>query len=159
MATKKVTREAALAAAEAYSVASSALQTIEADKKLKMAEVHKLYEFDVQDHSEALAEAEAIVKAYVEQERPAIFPKDAKSVKFGPVKIGFRKSPTKLVTLEDVTWDNVLAAAKKLLPKYVRRVDDLERDKILKDAAQIGEEKLQAIGVKLSSEEKFFISF
>jgi phage host-nuclease inhibitor protein Gam len=157
MATKKVTEEQAQLAARSYFEASNAKNVTEAQMKLDVAEVQRNYEPDLKELNDTITEAEGIVKQYAEQERERLFV-NAKSAAFGPCKIGFRSGTKKLVLGTAADWETVLANAKRLLPKYVRKVEDLEKDKVLKDAATIGDDKLAALGVAVAQDEKFFIS-
>ncbi len=139
-------------AAGDYFEATHELSKINAEKALKMQLIEKEYEEQIRVEQTKLEVSESTMSKYAKDNKDLLLTTKSKSAQVGRVVFSFRSGKPKLVLLGETKWEDVTAKAKELLPDYVRQIDDLEKDKILKDADAL-KEKLEAIGVKVASEE------
>lgn len=70
--------------------------------------------------------------------------------------VGYRTGTPKLKTLAKWTWAKVLTVLQAQFPEYVRRREEVDKDRILADRQKLGA-RLPEIGVKVVQEETFFV--
>lgn len=152
--TPLVTIAQAEAAAAAYTEADEAVRKIEAQKRTELMQIEQKYADDLREYNEQRTKAEETLIQYGKE--LALDTAKVKSTHVLGVSVGFRAGKAKLTLLEGFDWDKVKEAVKKHFPKYIRKVEELEKDKLLKDFA-IKDEQLEGIGVRVEREGKFFV--
>jgi len=72
--------------------------------------------------------------------------------------IGFRTGNPALKTIKGVKWEHVLDMLKGsgLADRYVRTVEEPNKDALLADREQIGAERLATLGLRVEQTERFF---
>jgi phage host-nuclease inhibitor protein Gam len=80
-----------------------------------------------------------------------------KSVAFVHGTAGFRTGTPKLKTLSGMTWEKVLDVMERLFPEYVRRKNEVDKDKIIADREVLPPNDLKAMGVKVVQDESFYV--
>lgn len=72
--------------------------------------------------------------------------------------IGFRTGTPKLKTLKGFTWASALQLVKEFLPDFIRRTEEIAKDKMLADRESEGmTEKLSKCGITVAQDETFFV--
>ena len=82
--------------------------------------------------------------------------------------IGFRTGTPKLKTLKGFTWASALQLVKEFLPSYVRKTEDVAKDKLLADRdmevkVKDGEDKVKLshemarCGIQVVQDETFYV--
>lgn len=70
--------------------------------------------------------------------------------------LGYRTGTPKLKTLSKWTWGHVLEVLKDQFPEYVRRKEEVDKDRLLQDRQKLGA-RLSDIGVRVVQDESFFV--
>lgn len=121
---------------------------------MEITEVEGKYARDIEEYAHMQTAAQEILETYGKQ--IALDTADKKSTKILGITIGFRSGRAKLSLLEGFDWDAVQAKVKDLFPRYVRRVEQLEKDKLLKDLAS-EPEKLESVGLAVEQSNSFYV--
>lgn len=159
-ATTTITRQEAEKAVLDNIRASSEIDRLKADKKVKMSEVDQKYSDPMAKQEEALKASEKIVSDYVDQERETLLPGDTKSTKLGAGTVGYRKAAAKVVNAEGTTDEDLLeklAKGNKTLKECITLKTSIDRKKLLKVAQDLDEPAKGKLGLEIVQEEKFFI--
>lgn len=84
---------------------------------------------------------------------------DGKSVQTPFGSFGFRKGQPCVVLVKKVckTIDEALGKIKETFPKFIRLKEEINKERILEEAALLSEEELQSVGLKIEQREPFFI--
>ena len=141
-----VTREAADEAFAKYAKADAESAKITADIELQCAKIREKY-------AGRLAEL--------------VFSKK-KSLDMAHGVIGFRTGTPKLKTLKGFTWASALQLVKEFLPSYVRKTEEVAKDKLLADRdmevkVKDGEDKVKLshemarCGIQVVQDETFYV--
>lgn len=136
------------------------------DVQLKQEMAHMDAEMNIirQKYSEAITTAEkAKTLAFMAMEDFALENKDSLfsikrsiATKFG--NFGFRFAKPKLALLENYTWVDVLINIQKYLPKYVRVIVEVAKDKLLSDRSNSETSQFfPDLGITVTQDENFFI--
>jgi len=127
-----VTREAAEDAFAMYAKADASVQKIKAEIELKCAQIRERF----QDKLTALeAEKETAfdtLQSFATENQAALFAKK-KSFDMTHGVIGFRTGTPKLKTLKGFTWASALNLVREFLPQYIRKTEEVAKDKLLAD--------------------------
>lgn len=157
--TKLITREQALASMTTVSQETASIGEITHKMNQEIAKIKEEFRSTLATHETALETARDIVEAYAMQEKDNLFSSKSKTVEFGVGKIGFRKSPAKLVTLDGWTMAKVIEKIKKTFnnnySEYIRTSEDLDKTNIKK----LSDTDLKKIGLAVEQDEKFVIEF
>lgn len=86
---------------------------------------------------------------------PAEFGK-LKSIQFTSGTLGFRTGTPKLKTLKGWTWEKVLDACQRLIPKFVREKPEIDKEGIIAERESLGS-ILEGVGVKVVQDETFYV--
>lgn len=102
-------------------------------------------------------EKEKQLKAWAKKDRENWNGKQSVKTAFGI--LGYRKGQNKVDLIKKVSKNWVIALEKisKLLPKYVRTKEEVNKEKILSETNLLTVEELQSVGIKIKQEEPFFI--
>jgi phage host-nuclease inhibitor protein Gam len=148
----KVTRSDFEKAAGEYYEASHEISSINAAKSLKIHEIEKEFEEQLRIAKTKKEVSESAMTKFCTDNKDLLLTTKSKTGEVGRVKYSFRTGSGKLVLLDGSTWETVLEKAKAELPDYVRQVEEIEKDKIIKDFDLL-KERLGTIGVKVEKED------
>jgi phage host-nuclease inhibitor protein Gam len=114
------------------------------------------------DYEERLAELDDSLQSLFEDMEawaalnPAAFA-DKRSIDLVHGTLGFRTGNPALKTIKGCKWEHVLDMLKcNKLAKYVRTVEEPNKDALLADREAIGAEKLAALGMRVEQAERFY---
>jgi phage host-nuclease inhibitor protein Gam len=98
-----------------------------------------------------------LIEKYATVNKRVLFSEHKRSLWLGVVHAGFRISTPKIAYKKDWTEAKVLAALEKCFPEYVRTVQEVKKEEILKDR---GVESLLDLladcGIEVTQKDKFF---
>lgn len=115
---------------------------------------------DVQILSDCISNDELALEKWA-TENPAEFEAGKQSIEFRHGIIGFRKGREKVALLARRTWDDVLAklqAARKRFSKCIRHKEEPNLIELLAWAQNRSCEERAEIGIKLTQDDKFYVS-
>lgn len=150
-----VTREEAISCAESYATAQTALDKIESHIAAKTAALNAKFEAERAELEQIKQECLEKLEAFTTENQDEVLG-DARSTDFAGVKIGFRKSSAKLVTVGKKTWAHVMKALQSspdLRQMYLK--EELKIDKTALKKAEA--EHLKKLGLRVDQEDKFFV--
>lgn len=150
--TKEITPAQAEDAIKQYTEAATNLQKIESQKRMEITDVESRYSRDIEQYNTMQATAQEILESYGKQ--IALDTADKKSTKLLGVTIGFRAGQPKLTLLEGLDWDKALEAVRKSFPRFIRKVEELDKKKLLKEAKT---EELESVGLKVEQSNSFYV--
>jgi len=159
LAAPKFTEEDALATMQILAESNAQLDKFLSQKKIEQLNLDKKYEGKTEELTKIVKEQEALILAYVQENREAVLGKQ-KSKKFGLGTVGVRVGRSKLMLAgEGIDWNDVIKLAKKTMPDYVREEWALQKDKILSDFAgrQDSNDQLLNIGLAIAQDETYFV--
>lgn len=145
-------------------VTAIAHDTIARDRRLALLneEVAKVRERfgDIQTLTDAISNNELALLKWL-TENPGEYDQDKTSVAFTHGTVGFRKGREKVALLSRKTWEDVLACmqfARRTFAKCIRRKEEPDLIALLAWAKGKSCEERAAIGIKLTQEDKFYVS-
>jgi len=83
--------------------------------------------------------------------------KGKKSVVMVHGTVGYRTGMPRLKTIRGYTWDRVLDLLRRVAPDYIRIKEEVAKDAIIAQAADIGPDLLKQVGVKVEQNEAFYV--
>lgn len=114
------------------------------------------YESSLAEIDQQLAEKTELARAWA-QANPAEF-KGLKSLELTHATIGFRTGQPQLKPNRGWTWTKILLAVKMHLgTKWVRIKEEVNREQIIADRHDLGDQKLARIGCSIVQDESFYI--
>lgn len=150
---KKVTEQQFEGALAIFLSASQELSIAQAQKAKETTEILKKFEAEEKAWGKQKEEAQAIIEAYVNANRSALFADGKKSLTQQGVKFGFRLGKPALKA-ED--WDEAFEKVKKMLSEYIIIKESLDKTALVKDADKLGN-KLTKAGLSVEQQDIFFI--
>lgn len=140
-----------------YASSDAGVCKINADLDVKITELRKKVEDQLNSLTTKRDEALETIKNYSIENKDVLFPKK-KSLETSHGTIGFRTGTPKLKPLKGFTWNAITNLLKEFLPSYVRSVDEPAKDKLLADR-EVDEvsSKLEKVGIQVVQDETFFI--
>ena len=127
-----VTREAAEEAFASYASADANIQKITAEIELKCAQVRQKFQDRLAQLEKEKTEAFDTLHSFATENQQELFQKK-KSLDMVHGVIGFRTGTPKLKTLKGFTWASALNLVREFLPQYIRKTEEVAKDKILAD--------------------------
>lgn len=127
-----VTREAADEAFAKYAKADAESAKITADIELQCAKIREKYAGRLAELDAAKTVAFDTLQSFATENQAELFSKK-KSLDMAHGVIGFRTGTPKLKTLKGFTWASALQLVKEFLPGYVRKTEEVAKDKLLAD--------------------------
>ena len=127
-----VTREQADEAFASYAKADASINKINADIELQCAKIREKYQNRL---GELMCERECAfdtLQAYATENQAELFARK-KSLDMAHGTIGFRTGTPKLKTLKGFTWASALEMVKTFLPGYIRKSEEIAKDRLLAD--------------------------
>lgn len=144
-------------AASTYAGALTREQTLNAKIEEAISKVREKFAEELKGIKEVQEESQKIVQAYCTENKETLFPKK-KSIETQNLTIGFRTGTPKLVLLKGFNTDAAFALVKSLLPKYIRKTEEINKEALISDRETKGVgQKLAQVGFQVKQEEKFFI--
>ncbi len=151
--TKEITIEQAEDAIKQYTEATTNLQKIESQKRMEITDVESRYSRDIDEYNKMQMAAQEILETYGKQ-IALDTATNKKSTKLLGVTIGFRAGQPKLSVIEGFDWDKALEAVRKTFPRFIRKVEELDKKKLLKEAKQ---EELESVGLAIGQSNSFYV--
>lgn len=123
----------------------------------RLALVRKDYETRLSDLDAEIEALLADLEAWAAL-NPAEFA-DRRSIDLVHGTIGFRTGNPTLKTIKGVKWEHVLDMLKcsGLADRYVRKVEEPNKDALLADREKIGADRLQTLGLRVDQTERFYV--
>ena len=162
-----VTREAADEAFAKYAKADAESAKITADIELQCAKIREKYAGRLAELDAAKTVAFDTLQSFATENQAELFSKK-KSLDMAHGVIGFRTGTPKLKTLKGFTWASALQLVKEFLPSYVRKTEEVAKDKLLADRdmevkVKDGEDKVKLshemarCGIQVVQDETFYV--
>ena len=167
-----VSREAADEAFATYAKSDAQLQKINADIELQCAKIREKYADKLSVLTCEKEQAFDTLQSFATENQAELFSKK-KSLDMAHGTIGFRTGTPKLKTLKGFTWASALNLLKNFLPGYIRKIEEIAKDKLLSDRdleevtvydAPTGDERtttmldaMASCGIQVVQEETFYV--
>ena len=152
-----VTREAADEAFASYAKADAQSAKITADIELQCAKIREKYANKLAELECEKDKAFDTLQAYATENQTELFAKK-KSMDMAHGTIGFRTGTPKLKTLKGFTWASALNLVKEFLPDFIRKTEEVAKDKLLADRDVEGmNEKMARCGIVVTQDETFYV--
>jgi phage host-nuclease inhibitor protein Gam len=156
-----ITRAEAEAAVTRALQAENQLQAIATQINIEVAAVESKFTQSKQIQQDILTNAQAVVASYFEANRKELLEGELQSTKFGPARVGFRKSPTKVVYTQGTKAADVIKRIKALGSAVWRRAlkttTGIDKKALLAQAREADPETLRQLGIEVVQDESFFI--
>lgn len=152
---KKITREAAIKAADAYRKSKLQLEQVEAEIMNQTALLKNERAEELDALAAEMQKCEECLATFTEQNREEVLA-NKKSADFAGVKIGYRKSAAKLEVNEGNDWAKVegaINADKILSQQFINATPKLDKSALKKAHSSI----LENLGLRIEQEENFFV--
>lgn len=163
------TREMADEAFKEYAEAVAEIAKVTAEVELECVRVRDARASQLETLGRRRDEAFESLHAYATEHQEELFSK-RKSLEMAQGVIGFRTGTPKLKTLKGFTWASALQLVKEFLPGYVRKAEEIAKDKLLADreatlqhyspegATEVPMAELMAkCGMTVAQDETFFV--
>jgi phage host-nuclease inhibitor protein Gam len=128
-----------------------------AQMDMEIIKCREKYDPEFNKLMEQMEEQKEIIEVYCREKQDVLFAKK-KSHETTHGTVGFRTGTPKLKLLSKFNWAKVLDNLKHYLPDYVRKTEEVAKDRLLADREQ--EEvaaNLKKVGVEVVQDETFFI--
>jgi phage host-nuclease inhibitor protein Gam len=140
-----------------YQRAVIEIQSVEAWDERLIAKVRETSAEDKLKWENIKDEATAILESFALENRERLFSKK-KSMETPQGFFGFRLGNPKLKPLKGYKWDDILDLVRNLMPEYIRRSEEVAKDRILADRDRADVVKLLPdAGISVVQEEVFFV--
>jgi phage host-nuclease inhibitor protein Gam len=149
------TREMADEAFKEYAEAVAELTKVTAEIELECVRIRDARAGQIETLGKRRDEAFELLHAYATEHQEELFAKK-KSLEMAQGTIGFRTGTPKLKTLKGFTWASALQLVREFLPNYLRRTEEIAKDKLLADREEVGAE-LERCGIMVAQDETFFV--
>lgn len=152
-----VTREAADEAFATYAKSEAQIQKINAEIELQCAKIREKYADKLSILVAEKDKAFDTLQSFATENQAELFTKK-KSLEMAHGTIGFRTGTPKLKTLKGFTWASALQLVKEFLPDFIRKTEEIAKDKMLADRESEGMiDKLSKCGITVVQDETFFV--
>lgn len=149
------TREQAEAAMDALSLATHRRGKLEAEMNLRLTTVRKHYETELAALAKTIKTETTRLRDWADAD-PTLFDK-SRSLKLLHGTIGYRLTPFAVKLIRGFKMERVVALAKTILgANYVRTKEELDKDTILANRAQIPPATLASCGLRIEQGEAFY---
>ncbi|NDD52952.1 hypothetical protein EBZ39_03590 [bacterium] len=140
-----------------YAAASATTDKVVAKMDLAIQAIREKHADELARQKSIMDEELPIIQKYCEENKHLFA--DKKSQDFVHGTVGFRTSPPALKTLPKWTWDKVLMKVKEILPMYVRKKEEVNKEDLLADCHEEHVAPfLNEVGVYVNQEERFFVN-
>lgn len=165
-----ITKDAAEEAFAVYAKAEAEKSKITAEIELKCARIREQHQEKLTQLQNVQEESFAVLQSYAMENQEELFRK-RKSLEMVHGTIGFRTGTPKLKTLKGFTWESAKNLVKIFLPSYIRKTEEIAKDKLLADKdmeLQLGgdphnrgflplRDQLSEVGIQIVQEETFYV--
>lgn len=165
-----VTRESADVAFATYAKADASINKIQAEIELQCAKIREKWQDKLATLTTERDQAFDTLQAWATENQAELFAK-RKSLEMAHGVIGFRTGTPKLKTLKGFTWASALELVKTFMPNYLRKTEEIAKDKLLADreadtvSIKEGESKkdvsmsyaMAKCGIQVIQDETFFV--
>lgn len=149
----QVTEEQARGAMDDYLQATSELQTMKADKMKEQMDLDNTYSVPIALLEERVRIAEKALEEYANTLELG----DNRSIRFGPLTLGWRKARKSLGLKEGKTWDEVTQVMKTKFASLIKITAALDKKKVLEELEGNDAKKLERIGFEVTQKESFYV--
>lgn len=152
-----VTTEQVETALSEFSQADSSIQKITAEMELKITAIRDKHAEELAELQKKKDDSVEVLQVFATENKESLFSK-TKSYKSAHGIFGFRTGTPKLKQLKGFTKESVLTLVKTLLPDYIRKTEEVAKDKLLADRSGDGmEENLKKCGLSIVQDETFYV--
>lgn len=152
-----VTRDEAEQAFASYAKSDASINKINADIDLQCAKIREKYQDKLASLTCDRECAFDTLQAYATENQTELFAKK-KSLDMAHGTIGFRTGTPKLKTLKGFTWASALNLVKEFLPDFIRKTEEVAKDKLLADRDVEGmSDKMAKCGILVTQDETFYV--
>jgi phage host-nuclease inhibitor protein Gam len=140
-----------------FAYADAKIQGINAAMDVAFTEIRDRYADELLKWQKQKDENFDVLQTYASENRDALFSK-RKSMETAHGVFGFRTGTPKLKPRKGFTWGAILELLKEFNPSYVRKTEEVAKDKLLADRESEGvPELMQKAGIKVEQDETFFV--
>lgn len=164
-----VSKESAEEAFATYAKAQAEHAKITAEIELKCAQIREKHQERLSQLQTTMDGAFDTLQSFATENQAELFSKK-KSLEMVHGTIGFRTGTPKLKTLKGFTWASALQLVKEFLPGYIRRTEEIAKDKLLAErdsdtivaSDPLGpgvpmREQMAKCGITVAQDETFFV--
>jgi phage host-nuclease inhibitor protein Gam len=140
-----------------YARCDARIQKINAQIDIEMVKIREKYAYEISKNVETRDKSFDMLLAYATENKNDLFAK-RKSLETTHGVFGFRTGTPKLKTLKGFTWPSVTNLLKEFAPKYVRTIDEPNKERLLmdRDDAEL-RELLPKVGISVVQDESFYV--
>ena len=140
-----------------YARCDARIQKINAQMDIEMVKIREKYADEVAKNAEIRDRAFDVLQAFACENRAELFAKK-KSMETTHGVLGFRTGTPKLKTNKGFTWAAVTELLKEFAPKYVRTVEEPNKERLLMDREDAESVTLfPKVGISVVQDETFFV--
>lgn len=140
-----------------YAQAEGEAEKLVAKLNVEVTKLREKYDTRLNELIDVKEKHFEIVQTYCTENKKVLFV-EKRSIESLHGRLGFRYGTPKLKTLPKMTWEKVLVKMKGILPDYVRKKEEVDKESLLADrekenvAAHLAE-----VGVYVDKDETFYI--
>ena len=154
---EKVTEAQYLEAMNLYVIADNIVDTNNARMNGEIARVRAKYNDTLNAAAMSMEDNLKVIMTYCQENKEVLFAKQRHIDNVHGV-VGFRMGTPKLKTKGKMTWEKVLVKVKELLPEFVRRKEEVNKDALLDQRdTKVVAEALAICGLEVVQEDSFYI--
>lgn len=153
--TQRITESVFNESFKGYAIATREAEKLNAEMNLKIEKLKSDYNERIQEAVGRADTAYEVIKQYADENRGDLF-RHSKSVANVHGFFGYRMATPSLKLTAKNTWAKVLDCLRKQAPLYIRKKEEVDKDALIDDRAELGE-LFSEIGVVVSQQERFFV--
>ena len=151
-----VTLEQAQEASSSFATTNNKLAKLEAKMNEEINKIKSKYQDEVNDLTEAMEEPKSILEVFAREQQDSWGKK--KSYELLHTTIGFRTGMPKLKCDKGFTWPAVTALVEEFYPDYVRKVTELNKEKLIGDReSEVFEKISKKVHISVIQDETFYV--
>jgi phage host-nuclease inhibitor protein Gam len=152
-----ITQEEFNAAMAEYAIADAQRTKIMAKMDMEITKIRERYAPELQTLDNGMQDCYGLLQDYCMANKAVLFARE-RHMDTAHGKVGLRLGTPKLKTLPKYNWEKVLANLKMVLPKYVRRVEEVDKEGLIADRKEADVAMhLSDIGVYVGQDEAFYV--
>jgi phage host-nuclease inhibitor protein Gam len=139
-----------------YATADAAIRELNAQIDQQITKLREKYALALEDLTTERDKCFEGIQDYAESNAKLFIARRSYEMTHGT--IGFRTGTPKVKPLnKKFTFASITELVKEFLPKYLRTVEELDKEKIIADRGKIDEKKMEQCGMQVVQDETFFI--
>ena len=130
---------------------------LEAQMDREIVKVREKYAGKLSGLSDRMVDDLLTIESYCLENKETLFTKK-RSLETAHGVVGFRLGTPKLKTLPKFTWGKVLEKLRVVLPDYVRKIEEVDKERLLTDRSdELVAKSLNEVGVYVDQDEHFYV--